>query len=135
MATDALDTNVLQRRQGLKRVQLTWLWGQAGLLLGVLAWQALAHGELLRLFWTDPLGVRLAIAAMLLAAVNFGALLGGCLFLNRLSTSSSPRSRWLYDVLAILLCTICFIGCYLPVFFILLIGPSAMNINQTLSIP
>ncbi len=132
MATATLPREPLARWSPLTTLQSFWLSLQAALLLGVTSWQCCTNYEMVRLLWSDPTGARMGVAAMVLLLVNFLALPGGYWLLNRSSSTLGQGRTVLRTTLTTLLSVACFIGLYLPVVFVVLIGPSAVSIQNNL---
>jgi hypothetical protein len=135
MATAFPNTAVLERPPRLTSPQLCWLMVQSAGLACVLVWQFSSKPEAVKLFWSDPTGNHLAVSALLLTALNFAILLGGWSILHRLANASLRGQLLLRQVLPGMLCVACFVCCYIPVFFILLIGPATLSIRNTMLAP
>ena len=131
MTTETLNATPLGHRRPLTGPQAMWLLFQAVLLLSLTGRQFFAQSpNSLSLLWTDPAGVRMAVAALVMLLLNFAALVGGFFVLNL------ARERGLgQTVLQAFLCVGCFLLLYLPAFFVLLVGPAAVNIRNTILQP
>jgi hypothetical protein len=108
-----------------------WLMFQALALAAAVAWQFIGNAERARLFWSDPLGFKMGVAALVLLGFNFALLLGGWLALDRLPGTSRAQAL-LGRVVEVLLCGACFVLLYLPALFVVLVGPAALTIRATL---
>jgi hypothetical protein len=108
-----------------------WLLFQALSLASAVVWQFTGNAERARLFWSDPLGFKTGVAALVLLAFNFVVLLGGWLALDRLSSTSRAQAL-LAQMVEVLLCGACFVLLYLPALFVVLVGPAALTIRATL---
>jgi hypothetical protein len=135
MSTASTNIKQSQRWPGLTSNQLYWLVLQGSALGGLTVWQFLTNFEEFTRFVADPAGRKLACSAAMLATVNFAVLLAGWLTLNRLSTSILQTRVLARRLLAGLLSVGCFLWCYLPAFFIVVIGPAAVNIRATMMAP
>jgi hypothetical protein len=135
MATVSSNIQQHQRWPKLTSNQLFWLALQGSALGGLTLWQSLTNSEEFTRFLADPDGKKLAWSAVMLAAVNFGVLLAGWLTLNRLSTSILQTRVLARRALSGLLSVSCFVWCYLPAFFIVVIGPAAVSIRATMMAP
>lgn len=128
MATASLPSATLDRRFPLTAPQSVWLLLQFAMLLVLFGWQYFLNHERFALLRQDPLGVRMGLMAVALAALHFLVLTSGyVLFNSRLQGRDQSRT-----VLTMLLSVACFLLLYLPVVFVLVIGPAAVSIQNNL---
>jgi hypothetical protein len=132
LATATANSQTVIREPRLTSAQVGWLVLQVSLLAGMVLWQCLTDGEQMSKFWADETGRRLAFSGLLFAGVNFGLLMGGWLTLNRLAVTALKDRAVVQKVLAGILSVACFVCCYVPAFFIVLIGPAAVTIRSRL---
>ncbi len=135
MATLSTNQTLGEHAPLLTSPQLFWLALQATMPAGLILWQVASDAAPLKLFWNDPLGIKLAVGAGTLLVLNFAALLGGWFALNRLARAFLAQQTVLRNVLQGCLCAGCFVLFYLPAVFVLLIGPAVLTINSTLAHP
>ena len=133
MATGIPNTEVLEREPPrFNSFQLAWLMAQAAGLVGVVFWQFAHKPQAMKVFLSDPTGNDLAVSALLLIVLNFAILLGGWSILHRLANASLRGRLLLHQALAGILSVACFVCCYVPVFFLLLIGPATVSFRNTM---
>jgi hypothetical protein len=108
-----------------------WLMLQVLTLAGAVAWQFTGNAERARLFWSDPVGLKMGVTALGMLAVNFGILVGGWLAFNRLPRVSGGQAL-LAAAAEVLVSGACFVLLYLPGLFVVLVGPAALTIRSTL---
>jgi hypothetical protein len=119
----------------LNSLQVFYLTVQPVLLVGAAGFQWQANPEAARLFWTEALGQKLACSALVLLAINFALLIGGCLLLNFLEATYWRGKTWLRPLLQGALFFGCLVLFYLPALFTVVIGPSTLNIQRALLAP
>jgi hypothetical protein len=132
MATDTLNPQSIQADAALTPPQVLWLITQGVLLGGAIAWQSIVNPDAMRVLQNDAAGIQMAVAALLLVVANFASLLGGFWGLNRLRGQGKEVVRL---VLLGSLSVGALVLLYLPALFVLLIGPSAMNIRTIMLQP
>lgn len=109
--------------------QILWFGFQSVVLAAILVWSWLIDAPRFSLLWQDSLGVTMIIQAGLLLLANFLMLTLGCIFLNRVIglVHSVP-----YCILSACLYGACFIFLYLPILWVVRLGPAAIQITRTL---
>jgi hypothetical protein len=132
MATATLEPSTGERWFKLTSSQSVWVLSQLAVLLGAAVWQFLSNRSMMQLLWTEDLGIRMAVVGLLLVAVNFTALLGGCHALNVLAASRLRERPGVGKFLQGALYALCFVFCYIPVLCVLLIGPAAVSIQKSM---
>ena len=119
----------------LNSLQVFYLTLQPVLLGGAAWFQWQANPEAARLFWSDALGQKLAFSALVLLAINFAVLIGGCFLLNYLEAAYWRGKTWPRALLQGVLFFGCLVFFYLPALFTVVIGPSTVNIQRALLAP
>ena len=98
----------------------------------VFLWMYALQYDYLSLLWLSPTGMRMLIMSVLLLILNFAGFLGICLWLNHATPAGDDRRqgrRTFGHVAAALLFLLLF---YTPVFFVILVGPAAISIQDSL---
>lgn len=107
--------------------QWGWLAIQAAGLLAVIGWQAAAQPDTFPLLWKDPVGVKMTSVACVVLAVHFMAQMAGYAVINRYARRGPGGLA-----LAALVSVVCLLLLYLPVVFVILLGPAAIRIQNTM---
>jgi hypothetical protein len=117
----------------LNGFQKFWLIFQPALFVGAIGLEWFRDPDEARLFWAEPMGLKLAAWASALSVLNFVILLGGCLALNRIAESLA-KAKWVVQLSQGLLYFGCMFFLALPALFNLLIGPVVVkNMHYFLS--
>ena len=113
-----------------------WQWSFLGLqFLGLVLVVFYMNGtqpEAFRLLYQDPTGVKMLGFAAGLLLVNVLAYSIGSIILNRTLGRNWPDNIVPYSLLSVGLHVVCFFFLYLPMIWVLSIGPSALLIRQNL---
>lgn len=112
--------------------QWGWLSIQAAGLLAVIGWQAAAQPDTFPLLWKDPVGVRMTSVACVVLAVHFMAQMAGYAVINRYTRREPGKPGVTSLALAALVSVGCLLLLYLPVVFVILLGPAAIRIQNTM---
>lgn len=118
-------------------LRITWLQGGwlALQLVGLTAFGVYLyahHADDFSLLWRDPTGQKLLMSASIMLGVQLAVYLGGCVALNWMARRMGPRRLAVYRGLCFGLAVFCFVGFYLPVTWMLTVGPAAIKIQQNL---
>ena len=113
-----------------------WQWSFLGFpflgLLLVIFWMNTPQPEAFRLLYQDPAGVKMLAFAVGFVVVNVVVFGGGSMLLNRTLGRNWPDQVVPYSILSVGLHIVCFFFLYLPVVYVLWIGPAALLIRQNL---
>lgn len=119
----------------LTRGQITLRAVQFGLLGVILLVMLLVNFEGTSLLFRDPLGRKMLLQAMTLLACGLALHLLACAALNQLAPPGDEALRARRRVLSWLLESAYFLIFYLPVVFVLVVGPAALTIMDALARP
>jgi hypothetical protein len=112
--------------------QLAFVAVEAAALVVVFLWMYVLQYDYLSPLWQTPTGMRMLIMGVLLLILNFAGFLGICLWLNHATPAGDERRqgrRAFGHAAAALLFLLLF---YAPVFFVILVGPAAIAIQENL---
>lgn len=111
----------------------SWQWAlfvvEPLALLGAALWSQSTQPDSFRLFWTEPLGQKMLIQAGMFLAGNVVLLAGGCILIDRCLGNEGA----LRHTLTALLHVGCGIFLFLPVIWVVMLGPAALHIARTLA--
>ena len=127
MSTQVMPEIRLAARPLLMPWQWGWLVFQMVLLAAVAAFSYTSNPDNFPLLWSDPMGVKMLLAAAVFLVTNLAVFVGGSQLVNRIE----QRTR--HGVLSLVLAVTSFVLLYLPVLFVVLTGPSAIAIQRNLS--
>jgi hypothetical protein len=97
---------------------------RSGLAHGIARVLLVTDRNYVSMLWTHPLGIRMLIIAGLMLAINFGAFLGLCLLFNHRRPAGD---HWVLG-------TVLFVSLYLPVVFVIMVGPVVIMIEDNCGI-
>jgi hypothetical protein len=112
--------------------RLPWLGLQAGLVLGLWAVLAVVNPEYAGLLFRHPTGVKLVVGALALLVVYFAGSLLLYVALDQMAPPRDDSQRAVRRSHAGLLVGVMFIVFYLPAVFVILVGPAAIRIMDSL---
>jgi hypothetical protein len=103
-----------------------------GVFLVILVTAGVQRPAYLGLLWQHSAGFKMAVMAGLLLGVGTAGYMVGCGCLNRAMARSEGGSRMLYRVLIATIAVGYFVFFYLPAVFTVLVGPAAVQIQDSL---
>jgi len=115
------------------RGQLAVVALEALAVLGLLFVMYLLNHDYTILLWRSPMGLRMLIIAVLLLLVNFAVFLGLCLWFNYAMPAKDDTKRGRRTVAHWVLGLLLLLFFYLPIVFVILIGPAAIAIQENLT--
>lgn len=112
--------------------QLAFVAFEAMAVLAVVVGVYVLQPDYVALLWQHPTGIKMLVVSVLLLVVNFAGFLGLCLWFNHRmppgdETKQGRRTiaHWLFALLFL-------VFLYLPVMFVILVGPAAIAIQESL---
>jgi cytosine/uracil/thiamine/allantoin permease len=84
------------------------------------------------LLWRHPLGVRMVLPAVATVTFGIAVFLGSSLLINLLLPAANENRRLARRIVSGLLALAVFVLFFLPAFYVVLVGPSAIQILETI---
>jgi hypothetical protein len=115
------------------RGQLAVVALEALVVLGLLFVMNVLQRDYIAMLWQTPMGLRMLIMAVLLLLVNFAVFLGLCLLFNYTMPAGDDSKRGRRTAAHWVLGLLLFLFCYLPIVFVILVGPAVISIQESLT--
>ena len=123
------------KKQSWTAWQVRWILIQLSVLASLLLALIVVHFNDTSLLWTTRIGFNMLCQMIVLLAIGFGIALIACALMDRVYANWYESKPMWGKLTAVLLLGVQFVWLLLPAVFVLVNGPAAVAIAETLAMP